>query len=132
MAPSAERGHAADYLAMLHGTPASAPLVRALDTYLVTVSDHGFNASTFAARVVASTGSDLVSAVVAALGALKGLLHGGAPGPVLDMFDAIGTPERAEPWLRNELDSGRRIMGLGATIQPTRRPGESTLEKVPQ
>ena len=76
-----------------HGR-APAQRARALEAYLVTVADHGMNASTFAARVVASTGSDLVSAVVAAIGALKGPLHGGAPGPVLDMLDAIGEPAR--------------------------------------
>src|SRR5258708_22911715 len=86
--------------------------VKALDAYLVTVADHGMNASTFAARVVASTGSDIVSAIVAAVGALKGPLHGGAPGPVLDMLDGIGVPERARKWIERELAAGRRIMGM--------------------
>src|SRR5207248_7456023 len=95
IAPS-ERGHAADYLAMagIEPTPAQA---RALDAYLVTVLDHGMNASTFAARVVASTGSDTIAAVVAAIGALAGPLHGGAPGPVLDMLDDIAAALRDDP-----------------------------------
>ena len=90
IAPSPELDHAADYLGMTIGTPGSAAAARALDAYLVTVIDHGMNASTFTARVVTSTATDLISAVVAAIGALKGPLHGGAPGPVLDMLDAIG------------------------------------------
>ena len=88
-------GHAADYLRMASAHGSDPARSRALDAYLVTVADHGMNASTFTARVVASTESDTVSAVVAALGALKGPRHGGAPGPVLDMLDAIGAPERA-------------------------------------
>jgi citrate synthase len=108
---------------------ADAARARALDAYLVTVAEHGMNASTFTARVVASTGSDLVSAVVAALGALKGPLHGGAPGPVLDMLDAIGRPERAEAWLEAELAAGRRIMGLGHRVYRVRDPRAAVLEE---
>jgi citrate synthase len=95
---------------------------------LVTVADHGMNASTFAARVVASTNSDLVSAVVAAIGALKGPLHGGAPGPVLDMLDAIGEPANATAWVAAELDAGRRIMGMGHRIYRVRDPRALVLE----
>ena len=87
------------------------------------------NASTFAARVVASTGSDMVSAVTAALGALKGPLHGGAPGPVLDMLDAVGSPERAAAWLEAELASGRRIMGMGHRIYRVRDPRAAVFER---
>jgi citrate synthase len=129
LAPDPALDHAADYLRMVRGTLAPEPLVRALATYLVTVSDHGMNASTFAARVVASTGSDLVSAVVAAIGALKGPLHGGAPGPVLDMLDAIGAPDAAEAWLRRELDAGRRIMGMGHRVYRVRDPRAAVLER---
>nr|HEX4316904.1 citrate synthase [Kofleriaceae bacterium] len=121
-------GHAADYLAMT-GVAASPATTRALEAYLVTVMDHGMNASTFTARVVASTGSDLISAVVAALGALKGPLHGGAPGPVLDMLDAIGTPDRADAWLRGELAAGRRIMGMGHRVYRVRDPRAAVLER---
>src|SRR5215475_4749404 len=92
VAPDRALGHAADYLRMTLGRAADAASVRALDAYLVTVIDHAMSASTFTARVIASTASDLISAVVGAVGALKGPLHGGAPGPVLDMLDAIGAP----------------------------------------
>jgi citrate synthase len=122
------RRHAADLLAMIHGAPQPDAACAALDAYLTTVSEHGMNASTFAARVVASTGSDRVSATVAALGALKGRLHGGAPGPVLDMLDAIEHAEGARPWLTRELDAGRRIMGMGHRVYRTRDPRATALE----
>src|SRR5437879_7033323 len=98
---------------MVHGREPDPVAARALDTYWVTVIDHGMNASTFAARVIASTRSDMVSAVTGAIGALKGPLHGGAPGPVLDMLVEIGAADRAEAWVRNELSAGRRIMEIG-------------------
>jgi len=104
------------------------PTVRALDAYLVTVIDHAMSASTFTARVIASTASDLISAVVGAVGALKGPLHGGAPGPVLDMLDAIGAPERAELWLAGELAADRRIMGMGHRVYRVRDPRAAVLE----
>ncbi|MEZ4359780.1 MAG: citrate synthase [Kofleriaceae bacterium] len=127
--PEPDAGHAADVLRMATGVR-DARRAAALEAYLVTVMDHGMNASTFTARVVTSTGSDLVSAVVAAVGALKGPLHGGAPGPVLDMLDAIGEPARALPWLRAELDAGRRIMGMGHRIYRVRDPRAAVLERV--
>lgn len=126
--PSRARGHAEDLLAMC-GLPHDGARAAALETYLVTVIDHGLNASTFAARVVTSTRSDLVSAVVAGLGALKGPLHGGAPGPVLDMLDAIGEPARARAWLEGELAAGRRIMGMGHRIYRVRDPRALVLER---
>jgi citrate synthase len=128
IAPDPARSHAADYLRMATGGEPDAARVAALDAYLVTVIDHGMNASTFTARVVASTGSDLVSAVVAAIGALKGPLHGGAPGPVLDMLEAVGVPDNAEAWLRRELDAGKRIMGMGHRIYRVRDPRAAVLE----
>jgi len=128
IAPDPARGHAEDFLRMVQVTTPAAAARAALDRYLVSVAEHGMNASTFAARVVASTGSDATSAVVAALGALKGPLHGGAPGPVLDMLDAIGTPERAEAWLLAELDAGRRIMGLGHRVYRVRDPRAAIFE----
>ena len=127
--PNPALNHAADYLRMILGTKQPESRMRALQSYLVTVSDHGMNASTFAARVVASTGSDLLSAVVAGMGALKGPLHGGAPGPVLDMLDAIGTPEHARTWLDTELAAGRRIMGMGHRIYRVRDPRAAVLEQ---
>lgn len=133
IAPDAQLTHAADYLRMVRGAATVSDgddaAVAGLDAYLVTVSDHGMNASTFTARVVASTGSDLVSAIVAAVGALKGPLHGGAPGPVLDMLDAIAQPERATAWLEAELLAGRRIMGMGHRIYRVRDPRALVLEK---
>ena len=127
LAPDPEQGHAADLLRMVRGVEASEAEAAALDAYLVTVAEHGMNASTFTARVVASTESDPVSAVVAAIGSLKGPLHGGAPGPVLDMLDAIGDPAHAEEWIRAELDAGRRIMGLGHRIYRVRDPRAALL-----
>src|SRR5262249_12061885 len=120
---------AADYLRMHLGTAPTEARARALDAYLVTVMDHGMNASTFVARVIASTGSDLVSAAVGAVGALKGPLHGGAPGPGLDMLDAIGAPERAGAFIEAELAAGRRIMGMGHRIYRVRDPRALVLEK---
>lgn len=128
IAPDPTLPHAHDLLRMMQAE-ASEPAWRALETYLITVIDHGMNASTFTARVVASTGSDAVSAIVAALGALKGPLHGGAPGPVLDMLDAIGHPDSAEEWLSAELAAGRRIMGMGHRVYRVRDPRASVLEK---
>ncbi|HEX3596878.1 MAG TPA: citrate synthase [Polyangiaceae bacterium] len=128
LAPDPELGHAADYLRMLRGGPAKEHELRALDAYLVTVADHGLNASTFAARVVASTGSDLVSAVTAAIGALKGPLHGGAPGPVLDLLDLVGSPENARSVLEREMDARRRIMGMGHRVYRVRDPRAAVFE----
>lgn len=127
--PDPALSHAADLLRLARGEPASDPLIRGLDAYLVTVTDHGMNASTFAARVIASTGSDLVSAVTGAIGALKGPLHGGAPGPVLDMLEAVGVPSNAEAWLAAELAAGRRIMGMGHRIYRVRDPRAAVLER---
>jgi citrate synthase len=120
---------AADFLRTIRGEAASQAEIQALDTYLTTVSDHGMNASTFAARVVASTESDNISCVVAAIGALKGPLHGGAPGPVLEMLDAIGRPENAESWLVNAVNSGKRIMGMGHRIYRVRDPRAAIFER---
>jgi citrate synthase len=100
-----------------------------MDAYFTTVIDHGMSASTFTTRVIASTQSDLVSAVTGAIGALKGPLHGGAPGPVLDMLDAIGSPENAEPWIRKELEAKRRIMGMGHRVYRVRDPRAAVLER---
>lgn len=127
VAPDPVSGHAADLLRMLRGREPGPEEARALDTYMVTVVDHGMNASTFAARVVASTGSDPTSAVTAALGALKGPRHGGAPGPVLDMLDAIGDGDPAA-WIQAELGAGRRLMGMGHRVYRVRDPRAAALE----
>lgn len=120
--------HAADMLRMLRGDAASPAQVAALERYLVTASDHGLNASTFAARVIASTRAGLTAAVVGGLCALKGPLHGGAPGPVLDMLDAIGQPVAAEPWLEDALARGERLMGFGHRIYRVRDPRADALK----
>jgi citrate synthase len=130
IAPRADLGLAANFLYMLNGSEPDAIVVRALETYWVTVIDHGMNASAFTARVIASTRSDMVSAVTGAIGALKGPLHGGAPGPVLDMLVDIGTADRAERWVREELAAGRRIMGFGHRIYKVRDPRAEVLSKV--
>lgn len=123
----ADLSHAAHYLHQLFGAEPSAERARALDTYLNTVCDHGLNASTFAARVIASTRSDLISAITGAVGALKGPLHGGAPGPALDLVFEIGTPERAETVIRATLDRGERLMGFGHRIYRVRDPRADVL-----
>jgi citrate synthase len=128
--PDPARGHAADLLRMMQSDEVSAEEARALEAYLVTVCDHGLNASTFVARCVASTRAGLGSAVVAALSALKGPLHGGAPGPVLDMLDGIGAAEHAEGWIRNALDRGERLMGFGHRVYRTRDPRADVLKRV--
>ncbi|MDA1190139.1 MAG: citrate synthase/methylcitrate synthase [Candidatus Poribacteria bacterium] len=125
--PNAELSHTANYLQMLTGKQPSAERVRATDTYWNTVADHGMNASTFAARVIVSTDSDLVSATVGAIGALKGSRHGGAPGPVLDMLREIGSTERIEHVLRAKLESGERLMGFGHRVYKTRDPRAAVL-----
>jgi citrate synthase len=128
IAPDVSLAHSADFLRMLSGTVASPEKVQALDTYLTTVADHGLNASTFTARVIASTGAGLFSSVVGALCALKGPLHGGAPGPVLDMLDAIGTDANIEPWLQDALARGERLMGFGHRIYRVRDPRADVLK----
>jgi citrate synthase len=125
--PLSSLGLAANFLYMLKGSEAHTELVRGLNVYLTTVSDHGLNASTFAARVITSTGSDFVSAVTGAVGALKGPLHGGAPGPALDMVFEIGAAERAEAVLRKKLALGERLMGFGHRIYKVRDPRAEVL-----
>jgi citrate synthase len=127
LSPRADLGISANYLYMMTGQVPHAELVRGLDTYLTTVSDHGLNASTFTARVIASTGSDFISAVTGALGALKGPLHGGAPGPALDMVFEIGKASRAESVLRRKLEQGERLMGFGHRIYKVRDPRADVL-----
>jgi citrate synthase len=98
-----------------------------METYLNTVADHGFNASTFAARVIISTQSDMISAIAGAVGALKGPLHGGAPGPALDMVFEIKEAARAESHLRDKLERGERLMGFGHRVYKVRDPRAEVL-----
>jgi citrate synthase len=125
--PRADLGHAANFLYMLTGETPDAEGVRGLETYLNTVVDHGLNASTFTVRVITSTGSDLVSAVVGGIGALKGPLHGGAPGPALDMVFEIGEASRAEAFLRRKLAAGEKLMGFGHRVYKVRDPRADVL-----
>ncbi|HEY2048201.1 MAG TPA: citrate synthase/methylcitrate synthase [Caulobacteraceae bacterium] len=128
--PDPRSSHAADILRMIRGETAPAALAQALDAYLVTVIDHGLNASTFTARVVASTRAGLASAVLGGISALKGPLHGGAPGPVIEMLDAIGEPANARSWLEAALDRGDRLMGFGHRIYRVRDPRADALKAV--
>ncbi|MDE2464152.1 MAG: citrate synthase, partial [Alphaproteobacteria bacterium] len=126
--PDSTRTHAADLLCMLRGSPATPSEVRALQAYLVTVCDHGMNASTFAGRVIASTGADLFMAVTGAYCALTGPLHGGAPEPVLAMLNAIATAERIAPWIDGALSRGERLMGFGHRVYRVRDPRADVLK----
>ncbi len=128
--PHPELGYAANYLYMLDGQVPDPRWARAVEQYMISTIDHGFNASTFTARVITSTGADLGAAVVGAIGALSGPLHGGAPSRALDMLDAIGTPERAEPWIRRAVENGERIMGFGHRVYKTDDPRSVMLRKV--
>ncbi len=128
--PASERSHAADYLHMLTGAEPTARQIAALETYLIATIDHGFNASTFTARVIASTGSDMASALIGATGAFLGPLHGGAPGRVLDMLDAIGDPSVTGDWVRAELARGGKIMGFGHAVYRTEDPRSRLLLEV--
>jgi len=120
--PQPDLDHAANYFYMVHGREPNTAEHHALQTYLVTVIDHGLNASTFTARVIASTGSDMVSAVAGAVGALKGPLHGGAPGPALDMVLEIGQKEKAEAYLRQKFENKELLMGFGHRVYRAKDP----------
>jgi citrate synthase len=128
--PRDDLGFAANYLTMLTGVEPSAEHARAIEQYMILTIDHGFNASTFTARVVTSTGADLGAAIVAAIGALSGPLHGGAPSRALDMLDAIGTPDRAEAYVRAAVENGDRIMGFGHRVYKTDDPRSLLLRSV--
>lgn len=130
VAPRPDLGHAANLLWMLRGEEPSPRLARALEQYLVLTVDHGFNASTFAARVITSTGSDLASAVVGALGALAGPLHGGAPSRALEMLDTIDSADRARDWVAGTVAAGGRVMGFGHRVYSTEDPRSALLAEV--
>ncbi|GGB40891.1 citrate synthase/methylcitrate synthase [Roseibium aquae] len=127
--PDPGLGSAHDFLRMLDGTTPPMWKVEALNRYLVTIIDHGLNASTFAARVIASTQAGFQDAVIGGLAALKGPLHGGAPGPVLDMLDAIGTSGHPKQWIEAELAAGHRLMGFGHRIYRARDPRADVLKE---
>lgn len=128
--PLPGRGAVANYLYLVTGVEPSPEGERALSTYMVAAMDHGFNASTFTARVIASTGADMASCLVGALGALSGPLHGGAPSRALDALDEVGDRERIEPWVRGRIASGERIMGFGHAAYRTVDPRSRLLKPV--
>jgi len=128
--PRDDLGHAANYLYMLTGEVPPENHVKSLDTYLVLLADHGMNASTFTARVIASTESDIASAIVGAIGALKGPLHGGAPALVMDMLEQIGTAENVKPWMDNALANHQKLMGFGHRVYKTTDPRAEILREM--
>lgn len=130
--PHDELPYAANYLYMLTGERPDPRHVEAIERYLVLTVDHGFNASTFTARVIASTGADVAACVVGAIGALSGPLHGGSPSRALDALDAIGTVDNAEPWIRERLLAGDRIMGFGHPVYRTEDPRSRLLRETGQ
>ncbi len=128
--PEADLGYAGNYLKLLTGKRPTEREIRAIEKYLILTMDHGFNSSTFTARVITSTGSDMGSALTGAIGALAGPLHGGAPSRALDMLDAIGSIDKAEAYLREEIGAGRRLMGFGHRVYKTDDPRSLLLREV--
>lgn len=128
--PRADLGHSANLLHMLSGQEAGPAAVRALDAYLVLLADHGFNASTFSARVTAATMSDPYSAVTSAVGTLKGSLHGGANERVMAMLESIGSVEAAEAWVLDKIERKERIMGIGHRVYKTLDPRAAILRRM--
>ncbi|MFF9211888.1 MULTISPECIES: citrate synthase/methylcitrate synthase [unclassified Streptomyces] len=130
--PREDLSYAANYLYMLTGTEPDPERARAIEQYLISTIDHGFNASTFTGRVIASTGADVAACLVGAVGALSGPLHGGAPSRALDTLDAIGSPDRIDAWIRDRVMSGERIMGFGHAIYRTEDPRSRMLREIAQ
>ena len=128
--PDPALGLAAGFLYQLRGEVPDEASARALDAYFVVGAEHGFNASTFTARVIISTRSDMASAVAGAIGALKGPWHGGAPSEVVDQLHQIGSVERAEEWIRATLARGERLMGFGHRVYRAYDPRAAALRKV--
>jgi citrate synthase len=128
--PRADLTAAANWLYLVTGQEPDAVKASAIEQYLISTIDHGFNASTFTARVVASAGADVVSAVVAAIGAFSGPLHGGAPDRALASLDEIGTPDRIDAWVRAKVSAGDRIMGFGHAVYSTEDPRSLMLRDI--
>ncbi|MEV7339154.1 citrate synthase/methylcitrate synthase [Streptomyces sp. NPDC093544] len=128
--PREDLAYAANYLYMLTGSEPDVARARAIERYLISTIDHGFNASTFTARVIASTGADVAACLVGAVGALSGPLHGGAPSRALDALDAIGTPNRIDTWIRERVLAGERIMGFGHPVYRTEDPRSRMLRDI--
>ncbi|GHC06511.1 citrate synthase [Streptomyces anthocyanicus] len=130
--PREDLSYAANYLYMLTGQEPDEACTRAIEQYLISTIDHGFNASTFTARVIASTGADVAACLAGAVSALSGPLHGGAPSRALDTLDAIGTPDRIDAWIRERVLAGDRIMGFGHAVYRTEDPRSRMLREVAQ
>jgi citrate synthase len=128
--PDPSLGHVADFIRMVTGSPASAEVVAALESYFVLTIDHGFSNSTFAARVVASSGADLASCVLAGFGALNGPRHGAYPERILDMLDGIKEHGNAVEWMKIEVAAGRRLQGFGHSVYQTQDPRLELLREV--
>jgi citrate synthase len=128
--PDPSLGYAADYLRMLSGAMPSAEHARAIEQYLISTIDHGFNASTFTARVITATGADVGSSVVGAIGAFSGPLHGGSPARALETLDAIGSADRIDAWVRPRLEAGERMMGFGHAVYRTEDPRAAMLRSI--
>jgi citrate synthase len=118
------------FLYQLTGERPDEGTARALDAYFIVGAEHGLNASTFTARVIISTRSDIASAVTGAIGTMKGPLHGGAPSEVVDQIHQVGTPEHAEEWVREALAKGERLMGFGHRVYRAYDPRAAALRKV--
>ena len=132
LAPRPELGAAGSWLWMLTGAEPAAEHRDAIAAYLTSTIDHGFSASTFTARVVTSSGSDVASAVCGAVGTFAGPLHGGAPDRALDALDDIATPDRARGWVRERVAAGERIMGFGHAVYRTMDPRAAMLREIAQ
>lgn len=130
--PRHEWSTAKNYLWMMTEIEPTDQQVWAIERYLISTIDHGFNSSTFTARVITSTGADVGAAIVGAIGALSGPLHGGAPSRALDMLDSIGTPDQAEAWIRDAVANGDRIMGFGHRVYKGEDPRSTLLRDVAQ
>ncbi len=128
--PSFEKGHVENYLYMLTGEEPKEAHIKALNAYLILTMEQGINASTFAARVITSTESEMVSAVTGAIGAMKGSLHGGTPAKVKEMLDKISTKKNAERWLRCRFECGLKIAGFGHLIYKVQDPRALILRDV--
>lgn len=128
--PDPSLGYVADYMRMLGGARPDPEHVRAIEQYLIATIDHGFNASTFTARVITGTGADVGASMVGAIGALSGPLHGGSPSRALDMLDEIGSPDRIDAWVRPRMASGQRMMGFGHAVYRTEDPRAAMLRGV--
>ena len=127
--PDRALSHCRDYVRMVTGSAPSEAASRAVETYMCLTADHGFNASTFTARVITSTGADIGGILCGALTALSGPLHGGAPSRVLDMLDAIGDPSRAREWAAGRLEGGEKIMGFGHAVYRAADPRSELLRE---